>query len=118
MTSTNMAPEQAFSQAADESLPVLETIFQMHLDTLENCSLDPRTYHLVRIAALIAVDAPPASYLTHLSMAADDGVTAEDVQGVAVAIAPLVGSPRITAAAGHVLRALGLAEIIGDGAGA
>jgi alkylhydroperoxidase/carboxymuconolactone decarboxylase family protein YurZ len=99
MSSTNMAPEQVFHRAADESLPVLETIFRMHLDTLQHCSLDPRSYHLVRIAALIAIDAPPASYLTHLAVAADDGVTAEDVQGVAVAIARLVGSPRITAAA-------------------
>ncbi len=114
MTSTHMEPTQAFSEAADESFPVLETIFQMHLDTLANCSLDPRTYHLVRIAALIAIGAPPASYLAHLSLARDSGVTAEDVQGVAVAIAPLVGSPRITAAAGQVLRALGLAEALDE----
>ncbi len=118
MTSANMGTEQVLTNAADESLPVLETIFQMHLDTLANCSLDPRTYHLVRIAALIAVDAPPASYMTHLTMAGADGVSPEDVQGVAVAIAPLVGSPRITAAAGHVLRALGLAELLAEGDGA
>lgn len=115
MASTKIAPEKAFSEAAEESYPVLETVFQMHLDTLANCSLDPRTYHLARLAALIAMDAPPASYLANLSMAADDGVTVEDAQGVAVAIAPIVGAPRITAAAGHMLRALGLAEVIQEG---
>lgn len=115
MASTNIAPEKAFSEAAEESHPVLETVFQMHLDTFANCSLDARTYHLVRLAALIAMDAPPASYLANLSMAADDGVNVEDAQGVAVAIAPIVGAPRITAAAGHMLRALGLAELIQDG---
>lgn len=115
MTSTNMAPEQVLSQAADGSFPVIETVFQMHLDTLANCSLEPRAYHLVRLAALISVDAPPASYLAHLSMAADDGVSVEDAQGVAVAIAPLVGTPRVTAAAGHVLRALGIAAALEDG---
>lgn len=114
MASTRMAPEQAFSEAAEENHPVLETIFQMHLDTLANCSLDPRTYHLVRLAALIAMDAPPASYLANLSVAADDGLTVEDAQGVAVAIAPIVGAPRITAAAGHMLRALGLAEMMDE----
>lgn len=118
MTSTNMAPQQAFSQAADGDFPVLETVFQMHLDTVANCSLDPMTFHLVRLAALIAIDAPPASYLTHLSMAAADGVTVEDAQGVAVAIAPLVGTPRITGAAGNVLRALGLAELLEESEGA
>lgn len=115
MASTHMAPEQAFSEAAEEHHPVLETVFQMHLDTLANCSLDPRSYHLARLAALIAVDAPPASYMVNLSMAADDGVTVEDAQGVAVAIAPIVGAPRITAAAGHMLRALGLAEMAQGG---
>lgn len=112
MASTNMAPEQAISEAAEESHPVLETVFQMHLDTLANCSLDARTYHLVRLAALIAMDAPPASYLANLAIAADDGLTVEDAQGVAVAIAPIVGAPRITAAAGHMIRALGLAEMV------
>lgn len=109
---THMAPEQTFSQAADESFPVLEAVFRMNLDTLGESSLDPRTYHLVRLAALIAVGAPPASYLAHLPTAADSGVSVEDAQGVAIAVAPLVGSPRITAAAGNLVRALGLAEAI------
>jgi alkylhydroperoxidase/carboxymuconolactone decarboxylase family protein YurZ len=109
MSYTDMDPEQVLAEAADASHPVLETIFLMNLDTLANCSLDAKTYHLVRLAALIAVDAPPASYLAHIPLAADAGVTIEDAQGVAVAIAPLVGSPRVTAAAGNVLRALGLA---------
>ncbi len=117
MTTTDTAPE-AFSQAAHGDLPVLETVFQMNLDTLPNCSLDARTFHLVRLAALIAVNAPPASYLTHLALASEQGVTVEDAQGVAVAIAPLVGSPRITAAAGNVLRALGLAEVLEESDGA
>lgn len=116
MASTNMAPEQAFSEAAEESHPVLETVFQMHLDTMANCSLDLRSYHLVRLAALIAMDAPPASYLANLALAAEDGLSVEDAQGVAVAIAPIVGAPRITAAAGHILRALGLAEMLQESA--
>jgi alkylhydroperoxidase/carboxymuconolactone decarboxylase family protein YurZ len=115
MSNMDMEAQEAFAQAADESFPVLETIFQMNLDSLPNCSLDAKTYHLVRLAALIAVNAPPASYLTHIPLAADAGVTIEDAQGVAVAIAPLVGSPRITAAAGNVLRALGLAAALEEG---
>lgn len=45
-------------------------------------------------------------------MAADAGVSLEDAQGVFVAIAPLVGTPKVTAAAGNVLRALGMAEAL------
>ena len=41
--------------------------------------------------------------------AAEVGVTLEDVQGVLVAIAPIVGTPRVLAGAGGITRALGFA---------
>lgn len=114
MTTSNLAPEDALSGLAHEHTPVLEAILQMHLDTLEECSLDEQTYHLVRLAALIAVDAPPVSYLVNLRAADDAGVTVEQAQGVMTAIAPIVGAPRVTAAAGNVLRGLGLADAVAD----
>lgn len=115
---TQLPAQDTLGGIAREDHPVLESIALMHLDTLENCNLDARTYHLVRLAALVAADAPPVSYLVNLGMAAEAGVTAEDAQDVLVAIAPIVGSVRITAAAGNVLRGLGLAEIAGMGDGA
>jgi alkylhydroperoxidase/carboxymuconolactone decarboxylase family protein YurZ len=85
---------------------------QMHLDTLANCTLDEKSYHLVRIAALVAMGAPPASYMVNLGAAVEAGLSAEDAQGVLVAVAPIVGTPRVTAAAGNMLRGLGLAEAL------
>ena len=70
--------------------------------------LDPRSFALVKIAALIALDAPPASYLWQVSNAVDAGVTAADLAGVLRAIAPQVGGPRIVAAAPELMVALGL----------
>ena len=102
------------SALADGDGPVLQAIAAMNLDTLALSSLDPETYVLVRLAALVAVDGPPASYLAHLGLAADVGITIEQVQGVLTAIAPIVGSPRLVAAAGNSLRALGLAELSED----
>jgi hypothetical protein len=64
---------------------------------------------LVRIAALAAADAPPASYLVNAGTASDVGITADDVQGVLVAIAPIVGTARTVTAAGNLARALGFA---------
>jgi alkylhydroperoxidase/carboxymuconolactone decarboxylase family protein YurZ len=64
---------------------------------------------LVRIAALVAVDAPPASYLLNLEAAAELGVDLDDVRGVLAAVAPIVGTPRIVHAAGNIYRALGAA---------
>jgi 4-carboxymuconolactone decarboxylase len=70
--------------------------------------LDARSYALVKLAALIALDAPPASYLWQVSTALDAGATPEDLIGVLIAIAPQVGGPKIVAAAPELMVALGL----------
>jgi 4-carboxymuconolactone decarboxylase len=70
--------------------------------------LDPRSYALVKIAALIALDAPPASYLWQVANALDAGATPKDLIGVLKAIMPQVGGPRIVAAAPELMIALGL----------
>ena len=61
--------------------------------SLERTELDPASLILVRLAALIAVDAPVSSYLLHLGPAADVGVTLDQAQDVLVAVAPIVGTP-------------------------
>ena|SRR5690242_8411338 len=70
--------------------------------------LDGRTYGLVKIAALIALDAPPASYMWQVANALDEGATPEDIVGVLKAVAPQVGGPRVVAAAPELMVALGL----------
>jgi hypothetical protein len=72
-------------------------------------SLDPESIMLVRIAALISVDAPPASYLLNLGMASEIDIDAEQVRAVLAAVAPIVGTARVASAAGNIARALGLA---------
>ncbi|MGD0374479.1 MAG: carboxymuconolactone decarboxylase family protein [Streptosporangiaceae bacterium] len=74
-----------------------------------NSGLDPRSFALVKIAALIALDAPPASYLWQVGNALDAGATPEDLIGVLRAIAPQVGGPKTVAAAPELMVALGLA---------
>ncbi|WP_322751293.1 MULTISPECIES: carboxymuconolactone decarboxylase family protein [unclassified Frankia] len=105
-------PERTLDAVARGDLPVLEQLLQMHIDTLPNSGLDPRTYHLVRLAALISMDSAPVSYMVNLAAARDAGLTAADAQSVCTAIAPIVGSARVASAASNVLRALGLGEAI------
>ena len=64
---------------------------------------------LARIATLAAVGAPPASYLLNAGTAVDVGITLEDVQGVLIAVAPIVGTARVVSAATNSARALGFA---------
>ena len=50
--------------------PVLDTLADITAISLERCALPPRELMLARIAALIAVDAPPASYMANAGAAA------------------------------------------------
>jgi hypothetical protein len=94
--------------------PVLDTLTELTASSVERSSLGPRELMLVRTAALIAMDAPPASYLANLGLAADVDVSAEDVQGVMIGVAPVVGTARVVAAGGNILRALGFAITVAD----
>ena len=89
--------------------PVLDLLASMTADSIEASSLDPETLALVRIAALVAVDAPPVSYLMNLAVAGELGVDAEQVRGVLAAVAPIVGTARIASATGNIVRALAVA---------
>jgi hypothetical protein len=92
-----------------EDTPLLDTLAAMTAVAIAECDLDPRELMLTRIAALAAVGAPPASYLANAGTASDVGITLEDVQGVLIAVAPIVGTARTVAAAGNLARALGFA---------
>ena len=92
-----------------EDTPVLQTLAEMTGASLEHATLSPRDQILARIAALVAVGAPPSSYLLNGAAVSEVGLTAEDVQGVLIAVAPIVGSPRVMTAGGNIVRALGLA---------
>ena len=94
--------------------PVLDTIGAMTAVSIELSQLPAREHMIARLAALIAVGAPPLSYLANAGVASDVGVTASDVQDVLVAVAPIVGTARVTAAAGNITRALGFVVAVAE----
>ena len=88
--------------------PVAEALAAMTAVSLEaGGSLSPRELMIARIAALAAVDAPAASYVLNAAAAVEAGVTLDDVQGILVAVAPVIGTPRIVAAAAQLTQGLG-----------
>ena len=89
--------------------PVLDLLASMTADSIEASTLDPEKLMLVRIAALVAMDAPPVSYLYNLGAAGDVDVDVDDVRGVLAAIAPIVGTARVASATSKIVRALGIA---------
>jgi hypothetical protein len=94
--------------------PVIDTLADITAASAEHNSLPMRELMLARLAALIAVDAPPASYLANAEAAVDSGIIAEDVQGIMIAVAPIVGTARVVSAGGKILRALGFAIAVAE----
>lgn len=91
------------------NLDVLEEAVGLRERNRAGSGLDGRTFALVKIATLIALDAPPASYSWQIANAVEEGVTAEDFVGLLRAVAPQVGGPRVMAAAPEIMLATGLA---------
>jgi len=106
-----VAPDthQTLSGISTGDLGLLEQAMGLREAALETSGLDARTFALVKVATLIALDAPPASYAWQVANALDAGATPEDVLGVLRAVAPQVGGPRVVAAAPEIMVALGLA---------
>jgi alkylhydroperoxidase/carboxymuconolactone decarboxylase family protein YurZ len=100
--------------ASTSGTPVLDLLASMTADSVAASSLDPATLILVRVAALVAVDAPPVSYLLNLAAASEVGLDAEQVRGVLAAIAPIVGTPRVASATGKIVDALDVAIEIAE----
>lgn len=69
--------------------------------------LDGKTYALVQIAALVAVDAPTPSYLKAIPSAKRWHASSEEIAGCLIAILPAVGVARVVSAAPKVGLALG-----------
>jgi len=102
------ATKEALTGIALGDLDVLERALELREAWQAQSGLDARAFSLVKIAALIAVDAPPASYLWQVSNALDAGATPNEILGVMRAVAPQVGGPRVVAAAPEIMVALGL----------
>ena len=94
--------------------PVLETLTDITAASVDHNSLSPRDFMLARVAALIAMDAPPISWFANAPAIEESGLTTDDIQGIMIAVAPVVGGPRVMSAGGHVLRALGIAVAVAD----
>jgi alkylhydroperoxidase/carboxymuconolactone decarboxylase family protein YurZ len=113
MTLSTQTIDGSWIMAKGEN-PVLSTLLDINAVSLERTDLDPQTLILIRLAALIAVDAPVSSYLLHLGAGAQAGLTLEQAQDVLVAVAPIAGTPRTAAAAAQLAEALGLAIDIAE----
>jgi alkylhydroperoxidase/carboxymuconolactone decarboxylase family protein YurZ len=75
---------------------------------LRECwALDPKTAALVRVGALAAIGSPEVCLEWSTSQALAQGATEDEITGVLLAIAPVIGLGRLVGAAPGVARAFG-----------
>lgn len=82
--------------------PLIESSFK-------ESGLDPKTFMLVRIAALAALDAAPASWLMNIEASGEAGLDPEMILGTLLAVLPVIGTARVVSAASHIMKASELA---------
>jgi 4-carboxymuconolactone decarboxylase len=85
----------------------LEAVLAPERANVVESGLDPKTYALVRLGALIAADAAPPSYLDAIESARESETTDEELVGCLVAVLPTLGAARVISAAPKLGLALG-----------
>jgi 4-carboxymuconolactone decarboxylase len=85
----------------------IESVVSGRLADSSPSGLDPKTQALVGLAALIALDAAPATYQWEAERAFAAGVTVDDIVDTLVAVAPLIGIARAVCVAPNLGIALG-----------
>jgi 4-carboxymuconolactone decarboxylase len=108
MTVVAAETHEALSGISAGDLKLLDSAMGLREAESKATGLDARTFALAKIAALIALGAPPASYAWQVANAVDEGATPKDILGVLRAVAPQVGGARVVAAAPEIMIALGL----------
>jgi 4-carboxymuconolactone decarboxylase len=104
----DQATSQALAALAIGDAGVLGEAADMREHLRAGTGLDPKTFSLVKIGALVALDAAPASYIWQVRAALEAGASAQEILGVLTAVAPQTGMPRVVAAAPEIMVALGL----------
>ena len=98
MADDDLAMSEDAAMSEDSDTPILDVLATMTEAAVERSTLDPAAQILLRFAALVALDAAPASYLFHFGAGAEQGLTMEDARQVLVTLAPVVGTARIVSA--------------------
>jgi 4-carboxymuconolactone decarboxylase len=107
-TTVDKATSDALLSLAMGESGILAEAMDLRETLRADSSLDAKTFALVKIAALVALDAPPASYLFQVQGALDAGAMPREILGVLTAVAPQTGMPKVVSAAPEIMIALGL----------
>jgi 4-carboxymuconolactone decarboxylase len=99
--------EETLRKLAIRDDAFVESILARERESVSASGLDAKTHALVRVGALIAIDAPPPSYMNTIECGLASGATVDDFVGALIAVMPAVGVARVVSAAPKLGLALG-----------
>lgn len=99
--------EQTLRKLAVRDDAFVESMLAHDRQNVEASRLDPKAHALVRIGALIAIDAAPPSYMWTVESAMRHGATVDEIVGALIAVLPAIGSGRVVSAAPKLGLAVG-----------
>jgi len=114
MSEQKVNPQESLQGLAQGDFSTLDALQNLIAVTFEESGLDPQTFMLVRMAALAALDAAPASWLMNIAVGGEAGLAPEQLLGTLIAIAPVIGTARVVSAAGNILKAFFLAGVLAE----
>ena len=94
--------EELLRELADGDLSRIGGMIQDRTQAQKTSGLDDDAFRIAEIAALAALDAPLISWYMHLGSDAPDTDT---MVGALIAVAPIIGAPRVVSAASNIVSA-------------
>jgi alkylhydroperoxidase/carboxymuconolactone decarboxylase family protein YurZ len=104
-------------QISDNDESTIADLFTIRVEeAIATSDLDPKTFALANLGALIGNGGDDASYLLYVGAAIDAGASVDEITGVLTAVGPNVGVFKTVAAADPLATALGihLVDTAGD----
>lgn len=99
------SPEGLLRRLAAHDEGSIESVLGIRLECQDLGRMDAKTCALVRIGALLGIDATAPAYQWAVGRASAAGATVDEIVGTMIAVAPTIGVARVVSAA----PALGLA---------
>ena len=98
----------------------IEGLLQADSQSPTLAGIDERSHALIRIGALIAMNAAPAAYMDSVNAALRAGASHEEIVGTLITVLPTVGVGRVVTAAPNLGLAMGYdvahaLELVEDG---
>jgi alkylhydroperoxidase/carboxymuconolactone decarboxylase family protein YurZ len=85
----------------------VDTLLRADCSSASIAGLDDRSHALIRIAALVVLNAAPPAYMSSVEAALRAGLTYEEIVGVLPALVPVIGVARVVSAAPNLGLAVG-----------